>query len=458
MIYKKEIKENEKSESIYSSYFQKINCRVTLDYLGKNKKANFSWLFLFVGLLIIFSMIFVLNYNFAGEELTSSISIISSSLNFMKTMTGFVVSEEVNCEEINICENVTVVGNCTNETVLNCEENCSVNEFNVCENVTVENIIEECNEVCNVEEICREENNITVCEEIENCGEVCKNVTIENIEEVCEIVEKTACEEFNCRENIVESCEEIINEVCEIKQVCETIVEQNSTQNNITDKSNISEENIIEQTQNNIITDEKINESYQFKGIKDYVDAGNDLSLNFGTGDFTVEAWFKLSSHPTNKDYGYPIVQKTNTDYTSGWWLWVLNMTTYSPPYEHSTRLKFAVWGEDVSQSNGVGITALELNTLYHIVGVRGTNYVKIYLNGILECNNTRESVNSDSTENLLIGTWIDFGSYFNGTIDNVRIFNRSLSADEITALYEQKLIVQEKEIFNLKVFEEVKE
>jgi hypothetical protein len=35
----------------------------------------------------------------------------------------------------------------------------------------------------------------------------------------------------------------------------------------------------------------------QFDGVDDYVDCGNDVSLNPGTSDFTWEGWFKTSSN-----------------------------------------------------------------------------------------------------------------------------------------------------------------
>ena len=203
------------------------------------------------------------------------------------------------------------------------------------------------------------------------------------------------------------------------------------------------------------IVNGKIGKAYQFDGVDDYIDARNDPSLNFGAGDFTVETWFKLSSHPTDSWYGYPIVQKTDASYNNGWWLWVHNHSDFN----YETKLGFAIYGGAVMQAEGRGNTKLELDTWYHAVGVKGTDYAELYLNGIMEKNYTNPSVNSDSSENLLIGTWIDFGSYFNGTIDNVRIFNRSLSADEVIALYEQRLATQEtQDIFDLKIVEGVKE
>ena len=36
-----------------------------------------------------------------------------------------------------------------------------------------------------------------------------------------------------------------------------------------------------------------------FDGTDDYVNCGNDESLNFGTGDFTLEVWIKLTNGGT---------------------------------------------------------------------------------------------------------------------------------------------------------------
>lgn len=43
--------------------------------------------------------------------------------------------------------------------------------------------------------------------------------------------------------------------------------------------------------------DGKFGKALQFDGIGDYVEVGNKPSLNFGLGNFTMEAWVKLSSY-----------------------------------------------------------------------------------------------------------------------------------------------------------------
>ena len=76
-------------------------------------------------------------------------------------------------------------------------------------------------------------------------------------------------------------------------------------------------------------------------------------------------------------------------------------------------------------------------NTWYHIVGVYDVNTSYLYINGILDnsssitvalSNSTRFSIGSSNTDAS--------ANYFNGLIDEVRIYNRALNQAEITTLY----------------------
>jgi len=59
-----------------------------------------------------------------------------------------------------------------------------------------------------------------------------------------------------------------------------------------------------------------------------------------------------------------------------------------------------------------------------------------LYINGVLDAVNANDTGNMPTdTDNLLIGM-LSNAHYFNGSIDEIMIFNRSLSADEIKSLY----------------------
>jgi hypothetical protein len=82
------------------------------------------------------------------------------------------------------------------------------------------------------------------------------------------------------------------------------------------------------------------------------------------------------------------------------------------------------VWTENLSS----------IGEWYHIVATYDGSLMKIYLNGILENEQEREGELAEHQ------WWIAGGGrsgyYFNGSIDDVLIFNRALSEDEIKSLY----------------------
>jgi hypothetical protein len=83
--------------------------------------------------------------------------------------------------------------------------------------------------------------------------------------------------------------------------------------------------------------------------------------------------------------------------------------------------------------------SALPINTWYHVVGVYTSTAVSLYVNGTLIGTNTGTAVVQTSSS-LRIGD-TTHGSIYNpfaGYIDDARLYNRILSATEITALYNQ--------------------
>jgi prepilin-type N-terminal cleavage/methylation domain-containing protein len=82
--------------------------------------------------------------------------------------------------------------------------------------------------------------------------------------------------------------------------------------------------------------------------------------------------------------------------------------------------------------------TTLPLNTWSHVVAViDGGTSVKTYVNGVL-ANSVAETLPISHYTNFWIGRAFDNGGrYFNGDIDDVRVYNRILSTAEITQIAE---------------------
>ena len=154
-----------------------------------------------------------------------------------------------------------------------------------------------------------------------------------------------------------------------------------------------------------------------------FVDVGNDSSLNFGTGDFSIEAWVKTSAIRSG------IIRKvggvTNTGYYTG-------TQDYALGFYVADNTEEGVWITTADATNAN-------NQWHHIVDVRIGNDFYIYINGSLATSATVTVGNIDNIYNLTFGKGLAVltSGYFNGTIDNVRIWNNALTEEEIGNLHD---------------------
>jgi hypothetical protein len=70
---------------------------------------------------------------------------------------------------------------------------------------------------------------------------------------------------------------------------------------------------------------------------------------------------------------------------------------------------------------------------------VQSPQGMKVYLDGVERCTNTRgEDIRYDGTPDLWVGRHPDNVAYdFDGTLDEVRIYTRALTADEVARLFQ---------------------
>ena len=159
-----------------------------------------------------------------------------------------------------------------------------------------------------------------------------------------------------------------------------------------------------------------------FDGIDDYVDCGVHPSLNFGSGDFSVEVWIWGGSMSGNRG----IVGKW-----SGSEGWALITATNGRPF-------FKV-NDGTSQVAIVGnIVLFDIQRWVHVVAVYAGSEakIKIFEDGSVKEKTITPLGNYDVTNDLWVGAVRNYYP-INGMLDEVRIFNRALTADEIRALYE---------------------
>lgn len=91
------------------------------------------------------------------------------------------------------------------------------------------------------------------------------------------------------------------------------------------------------------------------------------------------------------------------------------------------------------TQGGGSGVAGinkiLDAGKWYHLVGTYDGTYLKVYLDGVLSDNVELSGAITNSSDNLRFGA-DDSGFYFDGVMDEVRIYDRALTKEEVTELY----------------------
>lgn len=167
--------------------------------------------------------------------------------------------------------------------------------------------------------------------------------------------------------------------------------------------------------------------SFEFDGTDDYVDCGNDSSLQI-TGELSLSAWVKVSTSTSGAN---AIIAKDN--------LGSRCFDLFAIGSAGTPRL--LIWNSN--SAYGVNATTdIKDNSWHHVVGVFSpSNSLKIYVDGVLEGTNSTSvpsSIDNDSV-NVTIGGILSsstiFFSYL-GNIDEVSLFNTELSASDVTTIY----------------------
>lgn len=180
-------------------------------------------------------------------------------------------------------------------------------------------------------------------------------------------------------------------------------------------------ENMLPNVQGSRWGGSKFGGGVRFDGVDDYVDCGNDSSLNV-TDAITIEAWVKTSStssmHFLNKN-----ALGTNAGY---------NFQIVS----EKAKAKIAD-GSDIVEV--VSTTNVNDDSWHHLVTTADftTNMMYIYVDSVQEDSEDVSSIDSmANTDPLFIGANINNYANFNGFIDGVKVYNRALSAEEVKQLY----------------------
>ncbi|MHA1988094.1 MAG: LamG domain-containing protein, partial [Promethearchaeota archaeon] len=176
----------------------------------------------------------------------------------------------------------------------------------------------------------------------------------------------------------------------------------------------------------------KYNGAFEFDGTyKTGVIVDNDDNLNFGNfTDFTLACWVK-TGYVSDWQYMFFKGKQQN----DRWW----GVTT-----EVVAGTVKAHIDDDITPLSSEGTTNITDNNWHYVVATYDRDeYLSVYVDGVQEGTPTNISSigNISSPQDLGIGAGRFFSTYFddfyfNGSIDEPRIYNRSLTAEEINQSY----------------------
>ena len=208
--------------------------------------------------------------------------------------------------------------------------------------------------------------------------------------------------------------------------------------NNVADKSGLGNHgSLVMGTTGNSATSSmqkpgKIGQALSFDGVSDGVIVNDSDSLDIpDSGDITMAAWVYYEDFTSN-----PVVFEKMNNYklhigTDRKIQGQKNISNGFPQNSYPNNARM----------DSIATQALTAKRWYHIVvTVSGTNYPIIYVNGAFAAvNNYLTATTYDLSQNIGIGRRPNSVSQLvNGKYDDMRIYNRALSATEIQALYNQ--------------------
>ncbi|MBM4029724.1 MAG: LamG domain-containing protein [Planctomycetes bacterium] len=173
---------------------------------------------------------------------------------------------------------------------------------------------------------------------------------------------------------------------------------------------------------------------FAFNGTSGYVELTNAGDLDFGTSNFTVCAWAFFASAGGGLSSDQTLFQKVLGSYPNDRGYFLEYVSGEPQPV-----LRFMV-RDTTSNANDFMLPApLRVDQWFHIAGVRSGNVNRIYLNGaLLGEQQAGSNIDVGSGGTARIGGLLSLtgdARFFRGRLDEVSLYDRALSADQIYRL-----------------------
>jgi len=194
-----------------------------------------------------------------------------------------------------------------------------------------------------------------------------------------------------------------------------------------------------------LVTDRNgsVNRAYGFGGIDDYLEVPHSPLLQPAT-QISICAWINPVAFYHGLCQGNDIVHKGVADHEAGCYLlrYVDNGPSNDCYQINDLEQHFAlgITFDDYDRRYLHGVRRVRPNQWQFIVGTYDGSSMKLYVDGVLDATMQTSGALRANTRNLFIGKddHPDWPYPINGRVDEVRIYDRALSATEVWTLYNQ--------------------
>lgn len=179
-----------------------------------------------------------------------------------------------------------------------------------------------------------------------------------------------------------------------------------------------------------------VNSAYSFDGVNDFIEVPHDNSLNINTNKFTLSSWVMVSDFNPSLCESNAIFYKSEGSQVGSFSLYYDDNLEGNGCRDFDvTRMRFKTGFVPTTGRVAIaGTTSISPNFWYYVSSTYDGSRLVIYVNGIEELSIVADKAVANNTASLFIGkhNFTSFTYHANAKIDEIRIYDRVLSVDEI--------------------------
>ncbi len=173
----------------------------------------------------------------------------------------------------------------------------------------------------------------------------------------------------------------------------------------------------------------KLSACASFDGVDDYLRIPTSPTLELTSDQVTIAAWVKSQANGSWQAIARKVLQEGVHSYPYSAYDLIIEDTTGSP------RVRMAVSRPDGVREVCYSSSPITYGAWYHLAGVYDGSSISVYVNGVLAGTTPFSGSIARTDQPLLVGRNGIGGDVFKGSMDELKVYSRALSASEVLAL-----------------------